>query len=94
MFEQDGQGFLQVRYWAALGVLMRGKDAVTASHADLVKALADASPFVRIPAAQALGQYGDAADLEKALPVLLEQADGTKGSVFTAIAALNALGAL
>ncbi|MFM8471539.1 MAG: hypothetical protein ACKODH_16515 [Limisphaerales bacterium] len=28
------------------------------------------------------------------MPVLLEQADGTKGSVFTAIAALNALGAL
>jgi uncharacterized sulfatase len=60
----------------------------------LHKALADASPFVRIPAAQALGQFGEPADLDKALPVLLEQADWTKGSVFTGIAALNALGAL
>ncbi|NDD38454.1 MAG: sulfatase, partial [Verrucomicrobia bacterium] len=83
-----------VRYWAALGVLMRGQDAATTAHADLQKALADTSPFVRIPAAQALGMHGDKADLDKALPVLLEQADLTKGSVFTAIAALNALGKL
>jgi uncharacterized sulfatase len=83
-----------VRYWAALGVLMRGKDAVTAARTDLHKALGDASPFVRIPAAQALGQFGDKADLDKALPVLLEQADWSKGGVFASISALNALGAL
>jgi len=83
-----------VRYWAALGVLMRGKEAVVASRADLHKALADASPFVRIPAAQALGQFGDKADLDKALPVLLEQADWSKSGVFASISALNALGAL
>ena len=82
------------RYWAVLGVLMRGKDAVSLTHDDLLKALDDPSPFVRIPAAQALGQYGDAADLEKALPVLLDLADGSKHDVFTAIPALNALGAL
>jgi uncharacterized sulfatase len=83
-----------VRYWAALGVLMRGQPAVTAAKADLHKALADVSPFVRIPAAQALGQHGDAADLARALPVLLEQADWHKSGTFASIAALNALGAL
>ncbi len=83
-----------VRYWAALGVLMRGKDAVATARADLQKALADASPFVRIPAAQALGQFGDKADLDKALPVLVEQADWSKSGVFASVSALNALGAL
>lgn len=83
-----------VRYWAALGVLMRGKDAVTAARADLQKALADASPFVRIPAAQALAQHGEQGDLDKALPVLLAEADWSKSGVFASVAALNALGAL
>lgn len=83
-----------VRYWAALGLLMRGKAAVTAARPDLLKALADASPFVRIPAAQALGQFGEPADLEKALPALIEQADWGKSGVFASISAINALGAL
>ena len=83
-----------VRYWAALGVLMRGQDAATAARADLQKALTDPSPFVRIPAAQSLAQHGSQADLDQALPVLLAEADQTKGNVFTAIAALNALGKL
>ncbi len=83
-----------VRYWAALGVLMRGKEAVTTARVDLQKTLADPSPFVRIPAAQALAQHGDAADLAKALPVLLEQADWNKSGVFASMSALNALGAL
>ncbi len=83
-----------IRYWAALGVLMRGKEAVTTARVDLQKTLADPSPFVRIPAAQALAQHGDAADLAKALPVLLEQADWNKSGVFASVSALNALGAL
>lgn len=82
-----------VRYWAALGVLMRGKDAVGVARADLEKALSDASPYVRIPAAQALAQHGEQVDVDKSLPVLLEQADWSKGGLFASIAALNALGA-
>ena len=83
-----------VRYWAALGVLMRGKEAVATARTDLQKALADASPFVRISAAQALAQHGEQGDLDKALPVLLEQADWSKSGVFASVSALNALGAL
>ena len=44
-------------------------------------------------AAQALGEYGNAEDLAKALPVLLEAADLGKSSVFVAMLALNALDA-
>ncbi|MBM4047388.1 MAG: sulfatase, partial [Planctomycetes bacterium] len=52
-----------VRYWAAMGVLMRGQRAVESAHAELHKALADESPSVRIVAAHALGQFGSDADL-------------------------------
>ena len=83
-----------VRYWAALGVLMRGQDAVAAARTDLQKALSDSALAVRVVAAQALGQHGDKADLERALPLLVEHANWAKHDVFTSIAALNALGAL
>ena len=41
-----------VRYWAALGLLMRG------IKQPLENSLTDASPYVRIVAAEALGRYG------------------------------------
>ena len=51
-------------------------------------------PEVRITAAQALGQFGSAADLQRVLPQLIEQADWKKSGVFSAIAALPSLDAL
>ncbi len=57
-------------------------------------ALSDDSANVRVIAAQALGEHGNAEDLAKALPVLLEAADLGKSSVFVAMLALNALDAL
>lgn len=83
-----------VRYWAALGVLMRGAHGVTAAHADLQKALKDDSPYVQIVAAQALGQYGEAADLQTALPLLVSRANWSKNDVFVALAALSSLDVL
>jgi uncharacterized sulfatase len=83
-----------VRYWAALGVLMRGQDAVASSQSDLHKALADPSPSVRVVAAEALGQYGSADDLRQALPVVVELAPLRKNSVYVSILALNALDGL
>jgi uncharacterized sulfatase len=80
-----------MRYWAALGLLMRGKTAVAAAQRELSKALADESPYVRIAAAEALGQYGSDADLKKALPVLLESAALDKVGLYVSVAALNAL---
>ncbi len=83
-----------VRYWAAMGILMRGADAVRATKATLDNALGDASPYVRAIAAEALGRYGDDADAAKALEVLLELADLDHNSVFVSMLAVNAIDAM
>lgn len=80
-----------VRYWAALGALMRGQDTVAAVAEPLRNALSDADPAVRIAAAEALGRYGGDSDVAKALDVLLEHADAERHGVFVAMAALNGL---
>ncbi len=82
-----------VRYWAALGFLMRGKNGVAAPD-ELRAALKDRSPYVRVVAAEALGQHGGEADRNQGLSVLIELADAEKNGVFVAMAALNALDAL
>lgn len=83
-----------VRYWGALGVLMRGPAAVTATRAELRAALKDSSPDVRITAAQALGQFGADADLKEVLPLLAAHANWSKHGLFSAVAALNSLDTL
>ncbi len=83
-----------VRYWAVLGLLMRGADAIKTAHDELDKALDDSSPDVRIASAEALGRFGNAADLAKILPRLGQQADWSKNDLFTAMAAINAITAL
>jgi uncharacterized sulfatase len=80
-----------VRYWAALGFLMRGQPAVASGSAVLKTALADESPFVRIVAAEALARYGAAADHDGALQVLVDLAPPEKHGVFVSMAALNAI---
>jgi len=57
-----------VRYWAATGCAMLGKQAVPAA-AELEKLLADPTPSVRIAAAEALCALGRP---QKALPVLVD----------------------
>ncbi|MCB1212102.1 MAG: HEAT repeat domain-containing protein, partial [Verrucomicrobiales bacterium] len=81
-----------VRWWAALGLVMRDSGAVSSGHEALTKALTDESPDVRIAAAWALAKHGSDADRVAALPVLLAQADYSKSGVFSSIAALNAIG--
>ncbi len=83
-----------VRYWAVLGLTMRGEAAVQGAHDELTKLLDDTSPDVKIAAAEALGRYGSAADLQRVLPLLGAWADWKKNDVFTAMAALNSIGAL
>jgi arylsulfatase A-like enzyme len=81
-----------VRYWAALGFLMREKAGVEAAHDDLTQALnKDGSPYVRIVAAEALGRYGNEADLKEALAVLLDFGQTDKSGLFESMAALNGL---
>lgn len=83
-----------VRYWGAMGILMRGVAGVTAARDDLHKALADDASYVRITAAEALGRFGEPADLDAALPVLVEMADLHRNGIYVSVAALNAIDAL
>lgn len=83
-----------VRYWAAMGLLMRGASVAAESSPALRKALADSSPYVRIVAAETLARYGGPGDLRKALAVLLELAPADRNGVYVSLAALNAIDAL
>ena len=73
---------------------MRGGEAVTKNAGTLEKALNDPSPVVRIVAAQALGTFGDAEALRKALSALGELAPPEKNGVLVSMSALAAIEAL
>ena len=92
--EAIGDNDSAVRYWAALGILMRGRGGFDAAAAEMRAALGDSAPPVRTVAAQALGQYGSDDDRKRALQALIELSDWGKHDVFTVMAALNALDAL
>jgi uncharacterized sulfatase len=83
-----------VRYWGVMGALMRGKDEVTKLQGPLRKCLADDSPHVRIPAAEALGLYGTERDIQTVMPLLLELANSPRHGSYAAIHALNAIDSL
>jgi uncharacterized sulfatase len=83
-----------VRYWAAMGSLMRGRSAVASARAQLRVALDDEAPAVRIAAARALGLYGSDEDLKLALTVLGELAPPGKNGLYVSVEALNAVDAL
>lgn len=94
LIEALGNDDSAVRYWAAMGILMRGADAVRAARVPLEEALADRSPYVRVVAAEALGRYGDERDAAEALRALLELAPLDKNGVYVSMLALNALDVL
>jgi uncharacterized sulfatase len=83
-----------VRFWGAMGVLMRGAAGLERAQGEMREALGDESPHVRVVAAEALGRYGEDADLERALDVLLVCADAERSGAYVAVSALNALDAL
>lgn len=80
-----------VRYWAALGAVIRGASGVTALAVPLRNALSDADPAVRVAAGEALGRFGSDSDTARALTVLVELADAEKHGIYVAMAALNGL---
>ncbi len=83
-----------VRYWAVMGVLMRGKGALRQARPMVDQALTDSSPFARIAAAEILGRYGDDSGARKALAVLLELAPADRNGAHVSLCALNAIDAL
>jgi uncharacterized sulfatase len=80
-----------VRYWGAMGLLMRGERGVSQAQRQLRHALADESPSVRIVAAEALGRFGDADDIAPAIDALLNEASPVENGVYRSLAALNAI---
>jgi hypothetical protein len=83
-----------IRYWGVMGILIRGAGEVKKAHADLKKALDDATPSVRVAACEALGRYGSEDDLKTVMPFLLKLANSAESNSFVAIHALNAIDAL
>lgn len=80
-----------VRYWGAMGILMQEESGTKASHAELVTAMKDSAPAVRIIAAEALGRYGDDEDAQNALDTLLPLANVNNNSFYVATIALNSI---
>ncbi len=80
-----------VRYWGALGFLVRGKESVRSNRETLHHLLEDKSEVVRITAAEALGRYGTEADAAQALDVLISYADPEKNGIYLGTMAMNAL---
>ncbi len=83
-----------VRYWSAMGLLMRGSDAVTAAHDELVKATKDSSTYVQVVAHWTLAKFGSESERSSSLPALVQLANWSQHNVFTSMSALNAIGDL
>ncbi|MGI6304181.1 MAG: sulfatase-like hydrolase/transferase [Verrucomicrobiota bacterium] len=83
-----------VRYWAVLGLQIRGGEAVRRNQELLSAALADPAPVVQIAAAQALGEWGSVGDLEAALAVLKRLAHPVENGAYVAMQALAAIDGL
>ena len=80
-----------VRYWAVLGLEMRGADAVRKHAVALRAMLGDKAAAPRIAAAEALGMYGSDDDVLKAIDVCVDLAPADKNGAAVSILALNAL---
>jgi hypothetical protein len=83
-----------IRYWAILGLLIRGEGAVPQAADDLAKRLIDNSGSVAIVAAEALARHGAEPYRNRAMNVLVELADVGRHGPFTSTLALNALDAV
>ena len=81
-----------VRYWAYVGLLIGGEQAVQAQQDPLVAALEDEVPEIRVTAARALAMYGTPERVKQAVRQLVQDADWGQQSVWTAMLALDALG--
>jgi uncharacterized sulfatase len=79
-----------VRYWAALGLVMREETGYKKGHKALFKALEDSSPYVRIAAAESLVKYSKTKK-KAALDTLLKLAHPIENGTFVSTAAMNVI---
>ena len=82
-----------VRYWGAMGLLMRQEAGVQAARKPLIQALSsDPAIPVRVIAAQALGQYSsNEQDVRRAVEELIKDGNVQESNYYSAMLALNAL---
>jgi uncharacterized sulfatase len=80
-----------VRYWGAVGLLVRGAADVMRARDALTAVLDDPSPSVAIAAAEALGTFGTPDDVSAAMTTLLAFADSATNNSYVAMLALNAI---
>jgi arylsulfatase A-like enzyme len=83
-----------VRYWGAMGVLIRGESEFQAARAAVVKLATDPAPCPRIVAAELLGRFGTPEELKRSLDTLIAVADPAANGIPLAIQALNSIDAL
>lgn len=79
-----------VRFWGALGFLIRGIEVVRSHENELLLALKDDSPYVRAIAGEALGTFTDR-NLDAVLRTLIDGSNMVEDGVFSAMYNLNAL---
>jgi len=78
-----------------MGLLMRRAQGVDAGRDALRRALSsDPSPSVRVAAAEALGRYGNADDVDLALSSLAQLSRPVENNYYVALLALAAIDAL
>ena len=83
---------VSVRYWAVLGLIMRGKDGVAPVTSQLKETLQDNAPIVRVQAALALARFGNNDDeVNLGLKNLVALANADHSDLFTALSAAAAL---
>jgi uncharacterized sulfatase len=83
-----------VRWWAAMGFLMRNKPKILPAPQSLLALLDDSSPLVRIVAAQTLVRHGDESSRARALGTLGKLAPPESNGVLVSMQALVAIDAL
>lgn len=81
----------EVRYWGALGSVMRGENAIKANQGLLAGLLKDKGSSVRIAVAEALAAYGSETEKAESWKVLLASANAANGSSIEAAEALNVI---
>ncbi len=87
-------GDAAVRYWAAVGCVIRGADAVSSAGDALERLLDDPDAGPRIAAAEALGHYGSVTQAARARKVLAAAADVRSSGLYAAVLSLNAISQL
>ncbi len=80
-----------IRYWGAMGYLIRGKNGLRKGREILLKALEDNSPSVRIIAAESLGRYGNKKESKLAADLLIKYADPEVNGISLSMLSLNAI---